>query len=331
MRPGETHKQLEHFKDLLYGDEDNVLDPSQFIPLQQLMSSLAAEASLLPHLSKLLPLSLKLFDHHDINLKLIGVECVDIIVNNVPHNHLAQSGTDFLLMDSLSRSLYQRDSAFLIRVIPLTVRAAQLFSLKIEKLEDLFLQIHLMLETTDEIDKKACLWSAVPHVLTLLGSSTIKFVTHYLMPLLTDQLSYPLVVIRDGKSTSEDNVITLFSETVQSMVTMIQIVPAEVFNRHLKACILILAKFIFSNSSFFAQNATEDQTAAALRLRERITHALELLNSFDQVIYQKCMNSIANGIETILEEDSLNVEIQEKLIQRKRILEIVLAVDSSST
>lgn len=327
MQPHKINEQLDHFKSLLYGDEDTVLEQGQFLPLQQLMSSLASEASLLPYLSKLLPLSLKLFDHHDINLKLVGVVCVDIIVTNVPHHHLAHSGTDFLLMDSLSKSLSHPDSKFLMQVIPLTVRAAQLFCLKINKLEDLFLQIHDMIERTDEINKKACLWSAVSPMLKLLGPSTIKFVSHYLMPLISDQLSYPLVVIRDGKSTSEDNVVSLFSETIQSMITMIQMVPAEVFDRHLKPCILILSKFIYCNSSFFSQNSSEDQTAASILLRERITCALELFDSFDHSVYQKCINLILFGVEAVVKEDSPSALIQEKLFEKKKALETLFGVD----
>ena len=317
---------LDTFKDLLYGDEDSPLTADQFAPLLQLVQRLGQTASLVHFLPKVLPLSLKLLDHHDASLKIVGVSCIDCIVDSVPSHHLSQSGTDLLLLDTLLKSLNYNDTDFLRVVIPVILKSTRIFRLAPVKLDDLFLNVHQSIGMTCEIDKKDVLWSAMSPLIELLGVSSVKFVSHYIMPMISDQLSFPLAVVRDGNSASDENVISLFKGTLKTISALVNTVPSEILHPHMDSLVLSLAKFVFSNATFFSSRETEFKFKGEIDLRDLTRDTVNVLRSVDEEKFHRLtqiiFTELSKGPEVEMKADRL-ADFEPKLLCKKQAMEVI--------
>lgn len=319
-------EQLDQFKNLLYGNEDTVLTKQQFEPLKELICNLATDhRELISYLPKLLPLSLKLLDHHDSDLKIIGVKCIDSLVTNVPVSHLSQSGTDLVILDVLTKSVNHIDIECVKWVLPLLVKCCKLFKLQVKKVEELFLQIHQLILMANEMEKKSFLWSTLPNLIDLLGMSSVKFLSHYIIPLFVDQMSFPLEIIRNGKSTSDVIVVTLFINVLSTVNKLLSIVPKERISSHFATIMLSLGKFIFSNSKFFETHLQVNEKGDSsndegVKLFNCTKETIKLLKSLDCEKYEKLCKIL---IEEIVKppQDSNVVKVTDDLIKKKKVIE----------
>lgn len=252
---------FERLKDQLYNDDDPGL-VRDFTTLRDIICSLDGK-DCLKHWSRVLPVSLKLIDHHDFEAKGNGVQCVSHLIKNVDHNHIVNTGSDALFLDSLQKCLYFPDVCLVDAVLPVIHLILQNKSFScsspdvLDKIMDVIIRGIIM--STDK-EAKTVYWKHMSSFISLQGLAFVRYSKQF-MKLIEDQLSYPLMQVSQQ----------LFLNVLQTISSFISATSPRIK--------IYSPQLLFSLMSFQHSNhdALEKQTTVRLMLR-RVIVQIEYLD-----------------------------------------------------
>lgn len=226
-------EQLDKWKSSL----ESEFSPVEYSDLEALICSLQPRDVSL-HLLKVLPLSLRLLDHHHVPNKFLGLRCVAHIKDSVPERDLRSQGLDLLFLHSLKNGLFVDSDEFLEQLLPLQLAflhyfktESKPFSDHVDDVADVILQ---NMELTSKVERKRVYWKNLSNYL-LFPDLSIKY-SKRIVSILEDQLSFPL----------QDSVREMFLNVIQSTHSFV--VSAECRMKDWQdRLVFIIIKFVHAN------------------------------------------------------------------------------------
>ena len=242
-------RRLDDWHLRLSGDQPG----TDYQPLLSLITSLDA-ASLRRLLARVLPLSLRLLDHHHAANKLLGIQAISHVISLLPHHELSRMGTDQLLMHSLKNCLAFEE--LVLSVMPPLMAAMKKFQVDPTSAtaDDVLLTIMRGLEMSSSLASKLIYWKSLHQTIDFVGVSVIRL-SKRIMIRMTDHLSYPLT------AESEE----MFSELLTCVDSFVQ-VTRERSHRFSAEVLFAVCSFLYSNYKGIRDcNQVQDASLALLR------------------------------------------------------------------
>lgn len=242
---------------------------SDFIPvvysdLQAFICSLRKD-EVKDHLINVLPLSLRLLDHHHTPNRFLGLKCLDHVKECVPLLELKKHGMDMLLLHSLKNGLHVDSDEYLGELLPFQLRFLTDFKYESpvfdDHVDDVFDLMMKNMELTCKVGRKEVYWQNMSSYISLLGVNCVKY-SKRIVSLLEDQLSFPV----------QDSVREMFVDVTRSTRSFIESAEPRIKGWQDKL-LFILLKFAHSNLNYISNDEL---------LRMELTGALDLLKKSDE-------------------------------------------------
>ena len=251
----------------------------EYQDLQELICSLDSHV-LWKELSRVLPLVLRLLDHHHVPNKLLGIKCIKHVLKSVGVEDLRSRGLDSLLLHSLKASLYIKDIQFLDQLIQVIILSLQVFRSKSQefedKLEDIFEELLSKLRICSSMNEKVVYWSHLPQFFQMLGLASVKY-TKRMLELLEDQLSFAI------NAENESLFISAFKSFHEFLEMTAPRTPINM-SRYL----LLIMKCVFINLDCIQNH---EVVLTELRL------CVDVLKKRDESTFKKSADMFTDGIE----------------------------------
>lgn len=210
---------------------------ADFGPLVKLITSLSPD-QVNKHFSRILPLSLRLLDHHYIPNKLLGVTAISHLVQSLPVSVLRNTGSDQLLMHSLKSCLVHED--MVLPVLPILIQSMRRSGIDplSETCDDVVLMILKGLDLSSSLSSKQIYWKSLFLIIDFVGLSIVRL-SKRIIKRMNDHLSYPL--------TPESN--QMFHELLTAVHSFVVVAQSRV---HRFSPDILFAVFSFCYSNYKA-------------------------------------------------------------------------------
>ena len=202
------------------------------------------------HFSRVLPLSLRLLDHHHLPNKQLGMTCISFLISHVPKSLLRETGSDQLLIFSLKSCLAHED--MVLSVMPVLIGTMRRFGTDplSSTADDVLLTIVNGLDLSSSPGSKLIYWKSLKLVIDFVGVSIARLIKR-IIHRMTDHLSYPL-------SEESDQ---MFCSLLLCARSLVKAVPDR--------CHRFSAELLFAVLSFCFSNYKSVQSSHQIRLALR--------------------------------------------------------------
>ena len=261
------------------GSLESEFNPVEYNDLEALICSLDPRDVRL-HLLKVLPLSLRLLDHHHIPNKFLGLKCVAHIKDSVPKSDLKSQGVDMLFLHTLKKGLFVDSDEFLRELLPVQLtflhhfkNGSKPFSDHVDDVADVILQ---NMELSSKVERKRVYWKNLSSYLLFLELSTVKY-SKRIVCVLEDQLSFPL----------QDIVREMFLNVIQTTHSFI--VSAGPRSKHWQDRLLfIIIRFVHSNIEHICKDK---------EMVKEVISTTQLLKDSDETSFEEKVRYIESTAE----------------------------------
>jgi len=100
---------------------------------------------MLNQLYKLFPFALKLADNYQVSNKLIGIECLRLILINFDSDDLSRQGLDYLIFDSFKRLLFNQEVEVIEALLPSLLVSIKIMKPKLLNCNEIITECDLVL------------------------------------------------------------------------------------------------------------------------------------------------------------------------------------------
>lgn len=100
---------------------------------------------MLNQLYKLFPFALKLADNYQVSNKLIGIECLRLILINFDSDDLSRQGLDYLIFDSFKRLLFNQEVEVIEALLPSLLESIKIMKPKLLNCNEIITECDLVL------------------------------------------------------------------------------------------------------------------------------------------------------------------------------------------
>lgn len=222
-------KELDSWNERFFSDQQ-----ADYEPLVRLITSLRND-QLSKYLSRVLPLSLRLLDHHHVPNKLLGVEAISFLTENLPAPLLSSTGSDHLLIHSLKSSLAHED--MVLPVLPALIKSMRRASIDplSETCDDIVIAILKGLDLATALSSKLIYWKSLFLIIGFVGLSIIRYCKRVIKR-MSDHLSYPLTQESDQ----------MFHELLTAVQSFVRVTEPR-FDRFSAEVLFAVCSFCYSN------------------------------------------------------------------------------------
>ncbi|RWS03774.1 TELO2-interacting protein 2-like protein [Dinothrombium tinctorium] len=246
----------------------------------------ANDATIHKNLNLFIPFVLKLTDSHIFENKMIGIQCIQCLIDKVAVNEMLSRGLHELLFDTLKRSLYFRELELIESTLFCLLKALKVFNFNpkdkntlVTPCDELIFVILQNIEMTSDIFLKAVYMKHFASFIEFMDSAIIKH-TKKLVGIVSDCLSQPV-----------------FSETLDlinySLVDLILVVKYSWPVIHFYSNDIFLSLFKISVSLIESDSISELKVNETLnKIKECICMLKKVknvdCNSYFEVINENC-------------------------------------------
>lgn len=253
--------------------------PVKYFELQIFICSLRKD-EVKDHLFKVLPLTLKLLDHHHIPNRFLGLKCIDHIKECIRLTELKNNGMDMLLLHTLKNGLRVDDDEYLEELLPIQLKFLNDFKNQStsfnDHVDETFDLILVNMELTAKVNRKRVYWKNMSSYIEFLDINCVKY-SKRIVSLLEDQLSFPL----------QDSVREMFTNVIRSTYSFIRMAEPRI--KHWQDNLLfILLKFAHSNL---------DQISNDELMINQLIKTLELLKKSDEESFLSKIQFVQNSVD----------------------------------
>ena len=273
-------KELDRWNKQLSSDQQ-----IDYEPLVALISSMDTN-QLSKYFARVLPLSLRLLDHHHVPNKMHGVQAISHLLENLPASIRSSTGSDQLLIHSLKNCLVHEE--MVLQVLPVLIKCMQRSS--IDPLsgtgDDIVLSILRGLDLSSTLSSKQIHWKSLNLVIGFVGLPIIR-VCKRVIKRMSDHLSYPL--------TPESS--HMFHELLAAIQSFVRVTEARA---HRFSPEVLFAACSFSYSNYEAVR-TSDQIRYDIQSLLQTIAAIDA-TSFQHVVDVVRRNDPENRMSLILQD-----------------------------
>jgi len=203
---------FEKLKDQLYHDQ-----PGDLSKLKDIICGLD-RTECMKHWPKILPVSLKLVDHHDLKNKLLGVSCVRHLLETLEDGHLKETGSDGLFFQSLQSCLYFPDVTVADEALSVLHSLLKKFPSQ-DNLDSITEMIIRGISMAGNHSDKRIYWKQMTCFIQLQGLAAVRF-SKDIIKLIQDQLSYPLTEETESLFLSVLEAVSGFVEVTKERINV---------------------------------------------------------------------------------------------------------------
>lgn len=232
------------------------------------------ERQLVQHLSRVLPLSLRLLDHHFVPNKSLGVRAVSHLMQTLPVQTLSSTGSDHLLMHSLKSCLAHEE--LLLEVLPVLILAMRRTGTDpvSETADEILLTIVRGLDLSTSLKSKRIYWKSLHLVTEFVGLAVVRL-SKRIVKRMADHLSYPLT-----KESEE-----MFHELLVTSDNFVK-VTSERADRFCPEILFTVCSFCYSN---------HQPLRSSDRIREDVLTLIHSLSQVHPASFQQAMHVMARN------------------------------------
>lgn len=275
-------RQLNEFNDQLKDDKEH-----DFESLKELITR-QKEATLQQHFHLVLPLSLQLLEHHHLPNKILGVQCVNHILNTIPSQDLRAQGSDKLLLHSLKQLLYFCDDAGSLLSVVLPSLLGALKALRLDacnvhesQCDEIFDVILTNLQMTTHEKQVALYWSGLPGYVNFMGLASVKY-TKRLIDLCCEQVSHTVLKHDRG----------IFDNVVETLLVFVKVSKGPC--NYIPQVFMALFKSIYSNFDVLIDDSTIEN--------DRLADLWMALQNKDAPLYEELLEIIKSKKEAKIDQ-----------------------------